>query len=92
MGLSETLKAISAPIRRKILDSLKSGPKSAGEIVEQFHLTGATVSHHLSTLKKAGLILEEKQKNFIYYRLNYTVFEEVLVWIASFGGQQDEEN
>jgi ArsR family transcriptional regulator len=96
--LSETLKAISAPIRRQILDSLKSGPKSAGEIVEQFQLTGATVSHHLSTLKKAGslkkagLILEEKQKNFIYYRLNYTVFEEVLVWIASFGGQQDEEN
>ncbi|HGA0995667.1 TPA: autorepressor SdpR family transcription factor, partial [Streptococcus suis] len=74
--------AISAPIRRQILDSLKSGPKSAGEIVEQFQLTGATVSHHLSTLKKAGLILEEKQKNFIYYRLNYTVFEEVLVWIA----------
>ena len=92
MGLSETLKAISAPIRSQILDSLKSGPKSAGEIVEQFQLTGATVSHHLSTLKKAGLILEEKQKNFIYYRLNYTVFEEVLVWIASFGGQQDEEN
>lgn len=92
MGLSGTLKAISAPIRRQILDCLKSGPKSAGEIVEQFQLTGATVSHHLSTLKKAGLILEEKQKNFIYYRLNYTVFEEVLVWIASFGGQQDEEN
>ncbi|HEL9628826.1 TPA: winged helix-turn-helix transcriptional regulator [Streptococcus suis] len=92
MGLSETLKAIAAPIRRQILDSLKSGPKSAGEIVEQFQLTGATVSHHLSTLKKAGLILEEKQKNFIYYRLNYTVFEEVLIWIASFGGQQDEEN
>ncbi|AGL48302.1 autorepressor SdpR family transcription factor [Streptococcus suis] len=92
MGLSETLKAISASIRRQILDSLKSGPKSAGEIVEQFQLTGATVSHHLSTLKKAGLILEEKQKNFIYYRLNYTVFEEVLIWIASFGGQQDEEN
>ena len=92
MGLSETLKAISAPIRRQILDSLKSGPKSAGEIVEQFQLTGATVYHHLSTLKKAGLILEEKQKNFIYYRLNYTVFEEVLVWIASFGGQKDEEN
>lgn len=91
MGLSETLKAISAPIRRQILESLKSGPKSAGEIVEQFHLTGATVSHHLSVLKKSGLILEERQKNFIYYQLNYTVFEEVLVWIASFGGNQDEK-
>lgn len=91
MGLSETLKAISTPVRRQILESLKSGPKSAGEIVEQFHLTGATVSHHLSVLKKSGLILEERQKNFIYYQLNYTVFEEVLVWIASFGGNQDEK-
>lgn len=71
---------------------MKSGPKSAGEIVELFHLSGATVSHHLSVLKKASLILEERQKNFIYYRLNYTVFEEVLVWIASFGGGTDEKN
>ncbi|MBF0775174.1 transcriptional regulator [Streptococcus azizii] len=92
MGLSETLKAISAPIRRQILEVLKSGPKSAGQIVDLFHLSGATVSHHLSVLKKSGLILEEKQKNFIYYRLNYTVFEEVLVWIASFGGERDEKN
>lgn len=92
MGLSETLKAISAPIRRQILEVLKSGPKSAGQIVDLFHLSGATVSHHLSVLKKSGLILEEKQKNFIYYRLNYTVFEEVLVWIAGFGGERDEKN
>ncbi|MBF0786764.1 MULTISPECIES: autorepressor SdpR family transcription factor [unclassified Streptococcus] len=92
MGLSETLKAISAPIRRQILEYLKSGSKSAGQIVELFHLSSATVSHHLSVLKKSGLILEEKQKNFIYYRLNYTVFEEVLVWIASFGGKSDEKN
>lgn len=92
MGLSETLKAISAPIRRQILEYLKSGPKSAGQIVDLFHLSGATVSHHLSVLKKSGLIVEEKQKNFIYYRLNYTVFEEVLVWIASFGGEIDEKN
>lgn len=60
MALSETLKAISAPIRRQILDSLKSGPKSAGEIVELFHLSGATVSHHLSVLKKASLILNNR--------------------------------
>ena len=63
MGLSETLKAISAPVRREILDYLKSGPKSAGEISQQFDLAPATVSHHLSTLRKAGLIEEEKQKN-----------------------------
>lgn len=96
MGLSETLKALAAPIRRQILDSLKAGPKSAGEIGELFDVTGATVSHHLTVLKKAGLILEEREKTYIYYRLNVTVFEEVLVWIAGFGGEEhekrDEEN
>lgn len=90
MGLSETLKAISAPIRREILDSLRQGPKPAGEIADLFDLAGATISHHLSILKKAGLLLEEREKNYIYYHLNYTVFEEVLVWIAGFGGQKDE--
>ena len=91
MGLSETLKAISAPVRREILDYLKSGPKSAGEISQQFDLAPATVSHHLSTLRKAGLIEEEKQKNFIYYSLNLTVFEEILTWIQSHGGKEDEK-
>jgi len=74
MGLSETLKAISAPVRREILD-----------------YAPATVSHHLSTLRKAGLIEEEKQKNFIYYSLNLTVFEEILTWIQSLGGKEDEK-
>ena len=92
MGLSETLKAISSPIRREILDYLKAGPKSAGQIVDQFDLAAATVSHHLSTLKKAGLIQEKKDKNFIYYQLNMTVFEEILTWIQSFGGQTHETN
>ncbi|MFA9468778.1 autorepressor SdpR family transcription factor [Streptococcus sp. E24BD] len=91
MGLSETLKALAAPIRRQILDSLKAGPKSAGEISELFDVTGATVSHHLTVLKKAGLILEEREKTYIYYRLNVTVFEEVLVWIAGFGGKEHDE-
>ena len=85
------LKAISAPVRREILDYLKSGPKSAGEISQQFDLAPATVSHHLSTLRKAGLIEEEKQKNFIYYSLNLTVFEEILTWIQSLGGKEDEK-
>ena len=78
-------------MRREILDYLKSGPKSAGEISQQFDLAPATVSHHLSTLKKAGLIEEEKQKNFIYYSLNLTVFEEILTWIQSLGGKEDED-
>lgn len=88
MGMNETLKAISDPIRRDILDMLKSGKKSAGEISERFDLTGATVSYHLTKLKKADLICEQKVKNFIYYELNTTVFEEVIKWIYTLGGNK----
>lgn len=87
MGINETLKAISDPVRRDILTMLKDGKRSAGEIAEHFDLTGATVSYHLSKLKSADLIIEEKYKNFIYYSLNTTVFEEVLTFIYSFGGK-----
>ena len=92
MGINETLKAISDPVRRDILALLRDGKKSAGEICERFSLTGATVSYHLSNLKKADLICEEKSKNFIYYRLNTSVFEEVLTWIYALGGRIDEKN
>lgn len=92
MGMSETLKAISDPVRREILNMLKTGKKTAGEISSQFDLTGATVSHHLSTLRKAGLIAETKYKQFIYYELNISVFEEVLIWIKGFGGNLNEKN
>ncbi len=85
MGMNETLKAIADPIRRDILQMLKSGKKSAGEIAEHFNLTGATVSYHLAKLKSADLIAEEKYKNFIYYELNASVFEEVIVWLYSLG-------
>ncbi len=88
MGMNETLKAIADPVRRDILAMLKKGKKSAGEIAEQFNLTGATVSYHLAKLKAADLIAEEKYKNFIYYQLNTTVFEEVLTWIYMLGGQK----
>jgi ArsR family transcriptional regulator len=87
--MSETLKAISDPIRREILEMLKEERKSAGEISEKFNLTGATVSYHLSQLKKANLITETKQKNFIFYELNSSVFEDVLVWIYQLGGNKD---
>ncbi len=87
MGMNETLKAISDPVRRDILGMLKGGKKSAGEIAEHFNLTGATVSYHLSKLKSADLIAEEKYKNFIYYELNASVFEEVLTWIYALGGK-----
>lgn len=85
MGMNETLKAIADPIRRDILQMLKGGKKSAGDIAEHFNLTGATVSYHLSKLKSADLIAEEKYKNFIYYELNASVFEEVIVWLYSLG-------
>ena len=92
MGLSETLKAISDPVRRDILNLLKDGQMSAGDIADKFHLTQATVSYHLSQLKKAGLIIETRQKNFIYYDINLSVFEEIMVWIEELGGQSNEKN
>ena len=87
MSLNDTMKAISDPTRRSILNLLKDGSKTAGEIAGNFEMTGATVSHHLSQLKKAGLIYESKQKNFVYYSLNASVFEEVLIWINSLRGE-----
>ncbi len=89
MGMNETLKAISDPVRREILQLLREGKKSAGEIAERFQLTGATVSYHLAKLKHADLIAEEKYKNFIYYELNTSVFEEVLTWIYMLGGKRE---
>ena len=88
--MSETLKAISDPVRRNILEMLKEEKKSAGELASEFNLSGATQSYHLTQLKKAGLILESRHKNFIYYELNASVFEEVLVWIYGLGGKDDE--
>jgi len=92
MAISNTLKAISDPVRRDILDILKKEKKSAGEIAKEFNLTGATVSYHLSQLKKADLITETKYKNFIYYELNASIFEEVISWIYGLGGKKDEKN
>ena len=85
MGMNETLKAISDSVRRDILQMLKSGKKSASEIAKHFNLTGATVSYHLAKLKEADLITEQKYKNFIYYELNTSVFEEILKWIYNLG-------
>lgn len=87
MSFNDTMKAIADPTRRSILNLLKDGSKTAGDIAGNFDMTGATVSHHLNQLKKAGLIIENKQKNFIYYSLNASVFEEVLLWINSLKGE-----
>ena len=81
MSFATTFKALSDPIRRKILMLLKNGKMSAGEIAEHFDMTNATISYHLSILKKADLVFESKYKNFIYYELNTSVIEEIMVWL-----------
>jgi len=91
MGFAETFKALSDPVRRDILTLLKKGSLSAGEIGGHFDMTGATISYHLSMLKKADLIFENKQKNFIYYELNTSVVEEVMLWLADLKGGNDNE-
>ena len=84
MGFPETFKALSDPVRREILTMLRKGRLSAGEIASRFDMTGATVSYHLKQLKNADLIYETKEKNFLYYSLNTSVFEEILLWVSQF--------
>ena len=91
MGFAETFKALSDPVRRDILTLLKKGVLSAGDIGSHFDMTGATISYHLSILKKADLVFENKQKNFIYYELNTSVLEEVMLWLADLKGGIDNE-
>ena len=89
MGFAETFKALSDPIRRDILTLLKSGRLSAGEIGSHFDMTGATISYHLGILKKAGLVFESREKNFIFYELNTSVVEEVMLWLSELKGGTD---
>ncbi len=90
MGFGDTFKALSDPMRRDILVMLRNGPMTAGEISEKFDLTNATVSYHLSQLKNAELVTATRQKNFIYYELNTSVFEEVMLWISALTKPDDE--
>ena len=92
MGFSETMKALSDPVRREILNLLKGGSMTAGDIAGRFDMTGATVSYHLSQLKKAGLIFESREKNYIYYSLNASVLEEVLLWLQALKGGDEHED
>jgi len=82
MGFAETFKALSDPVRRDILEMLKKGRMSAGDIGSNFDMTGATISYHLNILKKAELVRETKQKNFVFYELNTSVVEEVMLWLS----------
>lgn len=88
---NDMFKAFSDPIRREILLLLKNKSMSAGEIAENFEITSATISYHLSLLKKLELIRERKVKNFIYYDLNMSVFEELILWFNSFKGGYNEK-
>ena len=91
MAFADTFKALSDPVRRDILTMLKNGRMSAGEIGSHFDMTGATVSYHLNILKKADLVFEEKEKNFVYYSLNTSIVEEVMVWLSGLRGDDDED-
>ena len=86
MGLQNTMKALSDPIRREILNLLKEGRMSAGDIVERFDVTGAAISRHLSVLKDADLIRDRREGKYIYYELNASVLEEIMLWIAELKG------
>ena len=86
MGFADTFKALSDPARREILTLLKGGRMSAGDIGSHFSVSGATISYHLNQLKQAGLVFESREKNFIYYELNTSVLEEVLLWLSDLKG------
>ena len=90
MGFQETFKALSDPARRDILLMLREKRMPAGDIAARFDVSAATISYHLKMLKKAELITEHKEKNFIFYELNTSVFEEVMLWFSQFGGKHDE--
>ena len=88
MSFADTFKALSDPARRDILTLLKGGRLSAGEIGKHFDMTGATISYHLNILKKADLVHESREKNFIYYELNTSVVEEIMLWLRELKGEK----
>ena len=87
MGLQQTLKALSDPTRREILNLLKQGKLSAGEITDHFQITAAAISRHLSILKEADLIEDTREGKYIFYELNTSVLEEIMLWITELKGE-----
>ena len=87
MGLQQTLKALADPTRREILNLLKSGKRSAGEITDHFDITAAAISRHLSILKEADLIQDSREGKYIIYQLNASVLEEIMLWITDLKGE-----
>lgn len=91
MSLQLTMKALSDPIRREILEHLKKGRLSAGEIGSHFDVTGAAISRHLSVLREADLIRDTREGKYIYYELNASVLEEILLWVSGLKGEREHE-
>lgn len=92
MSLQQTLRALADPVRREILNMLKKGRLSAGEITEHFEVSGAAVSRHLSVLKDADLVSDKREGKFIYYELNASVLEEIMLWLSELnGGKNDDQ-
>jgi len=91
LSLQNTMKALADPVRREILNMLKKGRLSAGEIGEHFDITAAAISRHLAVLKDAGLIFDNREGKFIFYELNTSVLEEVLLWISALKGDSDDD-
>ena len=89
MGIQQTMRALADPIRREILNLLKKGRMPAGDIVHHFDVTGASISRHLSVLKEADLIRDTREGKFIYYELNASVLEEIMLWIAELKGDTE---
>ena len=92
MALQQTMKALADPIRREILNMLKAGRMSAGAITDHFPVTAASISRHLSVLKEADLIRDTREGKFIYYELNTSVLEEIMLWISGLKGVDAHEN
>ena len=90
MSLQKTLKALSDPIRREILEMLKDGRMSAGDIVAKFEVTGASISRHLSVLKEADLIRDKREGKFIYYEINTSVLEDIMLFITCLKGEKND--
>ncbi len=90
MGLQTTLRALADPTRREILNLLKTGRRSAGEITERFPISAAAISRHLSVLKEAGLIRDHREGKYIFYELNASVLEEIMLWITELKGEKDD--
>lgn len=91
MSLQATMRALADPIRRKILNLLKNGRMAAGDIVAQFEVTGASISRHLSVLKEADLIRDTREGKFIYYELNTSVLEELLLFVSNLKGENEND-